>query len=171
MSPVKVDLVREPESPWAPKPTVTVLRLLPFAWKGPGRYVHRPRSATLHDGGTRLSVHAWCGQLMHRPTVLAEVPEGAEVCATCEGRAAGAGQIDSGFDDPIVFRPRAHREPCGWERGRRGYAWTDYYPCGRRSSALAELDGRSVHVCREHRRSAIVRGWTVTDISPDWRHR
>lgn len=167
----KVDLVREPVGEWwpshRPKP-IPVRRMLPFVWRGPGRLVHRARSASLHHDG-RLSVQAWCGPMVQKPSVLAKVPDGAEVCATCEGRAAGAGQIPSGFDEPIKFTPRAARPKCEWERRTQGYGYCDYGPCGVRGVAHATLGDRTLPVCTRHRGSAILRGWDVVDIGNGWR--
>lgn len=77
---------------------------------------HRPRSGSRHPGG-RDCYTAWCGYSIgssdRAPALTAdEVPDGELVCATCEGRAIGAGQEQQ---DPtgrqLVFGPRELRPP------------------------------------------------------------
>lgn len=108
-----------------------VRELAPFVWnpRGSGFYVHRPRSATIHDDrhnfrncrprygsldrSARLTVHAWCGQMIHVPAVSDFMPPGREICATCEGRATANGHapIDGGPVDPrLAFHPRKFQE-------------------------------------------------------------
>ena len=60
------------------------------------RYVHRLRSAQQHNigkYGMHISLHFWCGNhgFMKKGRMFASVPEGEVLCATCEGRAIGAG--------------------------------------------------------------------------------
>ncbi len=84
---------------------------LPFYRSAQGTYVHRVRSGTVHfyDGvAQHTSFHLWCGMLgsvgitlpypRHRPSrgdLFSDVPKTATLCATCEGRAVGAGQLGS----------------------------------------------------------------------------
>lgn len=129
---MKVDLLREPWKGWhnstrGPVPT-PIVRSLPYmqSKKGKLRYVHRIRSGLLHltystafDGGRQvrlsetaenawLTFRLWCGvSLTPGSLLLPEPPPGANVCATCEGRAVGAGMPSSSIicRRPIIFRP------------------------------------------------------------------
>lgn len=121
---MKVDLLVKPVG-WMPEyyREVPIRKSLPFYLSGPGKYVHRIRSATnyfscyLGDGlryrHTGLSL--WCGGTGFvgsdkRATnrILATIPEGELVCATCEGRAIGAGQLGSPIinGNMVKFAPR-----------------------------------------------------------------
>lgn len=107
---------------------ITVKEALPFVRKAHGSYVHRIRSGVLHVHEGRYShtvFELWCGNPAYydkggffatgRPNLrynntefFAEPPERAIMCATCEGRAIGAG-----FDGPraiagrtVLFAPR-----------------------------------------------------------------
>lgn len=80
---------------------------LPFVRSRQGTYVHRVRSASLHTwtGGMFLphtSFNLWCGNTVHtgggkvghphgEAELFATPPARAVLCATCEGRAVGAG--------------------------------------------------------------------------------
>jgi hypothetical protein len=80
--------------------------LPPFVTSGSSqaRYCHRPRSATRHTGQDRISVHAWCGQLLvHAAGFHYLPPVDMPVCGTCEGRAVGAGWPTS--EEIITARP------------------------------------------------------------------
>lgn len=105
-----------------------IKRMAPFLLKSSGR-VHRVRSAQLHYHDAdcwsslwHVSVSLWCGGtgFLHRrrtgngPDLLRfEPPEGMPICATCEGRAVGAGGQPSAWfvppDRPLIFTPRGHR--------------------------------------------------------------
>lgn len=123
---MKVDLVRERESPWAPVKGCQVARMAPFVMKATGR-VHRVRSARIfaHDpdaggwNGRRyhVAVTFWCGSSGfldakngRRDLLLHDIPEGSVLCATCEGRAIGAGQPSAAWlvppDRDLIFTPR-----------------------------------------------------------------
>lgn len=96
-------------NPWACNPrigTIHITASLPFATRGPGLYIHRVRSAhvNLWDGAYQETVFKfWCGacgfQSIRKGTrsvqLTAEPPENGVFCATCEGRATGAGQLSS----------------------------------------------------------------------------
>ncbi|MEU9703027.1 hypothetical protein [Streptomyces sp. NPDC047981] len=76
---------------------------------------HRPRSGTRH--GNRDCYSAWCGYGIgssdRAPALTAEeIPDGELVCATCEGRAIGAGQEQQNPDGrQLVFGPRELQPP------------------------------------------------------------
>ena len=81
-----------------------IKRAFPYAESGTGQYTHRVRSAALHqlDGyPPHVSISCWCGMSLlisgkrHRKTKFVPFPSiGRPLCATCEGRAIGAG-LDS----------------------------------------------------------------------------
>lgn len=91
-----------------------VKRALPFAIGLRGEYVHRVRYCTYHDIHARphLSVSCWCGMSLiinsKRGRLLAEPSENRPMCATCEGRAIGAGLLGSReiAGKFVMFRPR-----------------------------------------------------------------
>ena len=81
---------------------------LPFVEAGKGEYTHRVRSATIYTvlngncftptGTTHIAAVCWCGQTIllsrkRKSQFVVEPSEGRPVCATCEGRATGAGQL------------------------------------------------------------------------------
>ncbi|PYS52425.1 MAG: hypothetical protein DMF68_01570 [Acidobacteria bacterium] len=80
---------------------------------------HRVRSAEMHywDGVyTHTSFRLWCGQggfyslKKHKRNYLTDnPPRGLPVCATCEGRAHGAGQLESHLiaGRMVLFSPRS----------------------------------------------------------------
>ena len=82
-------------------PICQVSRSKPFCESGAGRYTHRVRSAALYSAGGRshLAVKLWCGAHLcigvnHPGSQLTDAPSGGRlICATCEGRAIGAGQL------------------------------------------------------------------------------
>lgn len=89
---------------------------LPF-WASEGAYTHRIRSGRshVHDGkNAHVTLHMWCGQMRFispkrkRGGMVAEIPDGAILCATCEGRAIGAGLVDHGQINgrEVAFSPR-----------------------------------------------------------------
>lgn len=108
----KVRLLREKEPAWHREFVVPLTSSLPFFQRDGDGYVHRVRSSRLHlspktGEHTHTSVTFWCGQLgflypegkwnpkHKKASVLAEPSPWRLVCATCEGRAIGAGQVDS----------------------------------------------------------------------------
>ena len=71
----------------------------PFVESKAGRYTHRVRSAAIHTslGRPHMGVKCWCGMVIliskRKPNRMTNEPEtGRPICATCEGRAIGAGQ-------------------------------------------------------------------------------
>ena len=74
---------------------------LPFFKSNYGEYVHRVRSARTFFRYQELShtaVHLWCGMsgfIGRKGKLYEEPPAGSPLCATCEGRAIGAGQLGS----------------------------------------------------------------------------
>lgn len=71
-----------------------------------GTYHHRPRTAHRYPANTRfgdrtdrLSVTAWCGQLLNHPIVHDEDPVD-HICGTCEGRFLGWQR-----EQRMIFRP------------------------------------------------------------------
>ncbi len=162
---------------------VALKRSLPFFISPLGSRVHRVRSATWYRPNYQphhIALHLWCGQggFLNVGRVFqrgcghlhAEPPEGWPVCATCEGRAIGSGQIASEelTGHPLIFTPLPGAKiECVWERGRRGYAWTDYYKCRTRAKFIASKAGEEERpTCTYHRRQAIPKGWTVVPIDP-----
>ena len=107
---IKSDDGYRPES-WYGK---SILSALPFFKSTQGEYFHRLRSGTNHWDTGKLrhtSVHFWCGSsgfLGAKGKLYARIPDGSVICATCEGRAIGSGQIDSGLinERPVKFSPR-----------------------------------------------------------------
>jgi hypothetical protein len=92
---------------------------LPFWQAKPGCYVHRVRSGIVHQLGRRdphTSLKMWCGQsgfLTHQSlgregNLLADIPAGEVCCATCEGRAVGAGLLGAPViaGHPVKYSPR-----------------------------------------------------------------
>lgn len=83
--------------------TVRVKASLPFAESDSGWYTHRVRSAILIKLGDRpahMAIRCWRGMSLliskrKHGRFVAEPSAGRPVCATCEGRAIGAGQEDS----------------------------------------------------------------------------
>lgn len=83
------------------------------------RYCHRPRSGHRHPDG-RVSLHAWCGQLLYNPLPIDRPDVVTPLCGTCEGRAVGAHwpaatDITSGaITFPVLpqrFTPRPYFDP------------------------------------------------------------
>jgi hypothetical protein len=75
-------------------------KCLPFYKSHQGEYTHRVRAGTVHwwsGSYHHTSLQLWCGmggfigrgELMHAPAV------NATMCATCEGRAIGAGMTET----------------------------------------------------------------------------
>lgn len=144
---MKVVLLREPDPYWkntSHREPLHVRELAPFVWspKAVAPYVHRPRSAQIHDDAynfrnirrrgdkewtsDRLTVHAWCGQVIYHPRTSDAVPPGQSVCATCEGRATANGHlpVDGAPADPrLSFRPRRCQD---WKAPRARYYASGY---------------------------------------------
>lgn len=75
-------------------------------------YWHRPRSGRRYPGG-HVCWSAWCGQAVSSRycVTTSRPPRRAPVCATCDGRAAGAGQIPATTVYPTKFSPRYTLDP------------------------------------------------------------
>lgn len=94
-----------------------VKKSLPYAESSGGEYTHRVRSArliTLESFGTHMAISCWCGQSLligkrHKSQFVAEPSFGRPMCATCEGRAMGAGKDGSRKINGRMarFQPRA----------------------------------------------------------------
>lgn len=129
----EVELYKEPKfgKGWhnpALKRPEQITRCRPY-WQGPKNgYVHRVRSASLYYGileqtRTYTVVNLWCGSSGYvrsdsrgraRKTggyLIDHVENHGPLCATCEGRAVGAG-FDSDFTSiahPLIFSPTGIR--------------------------------------------------------------
>lgn len=95
---------------------------------------HRPRSGVHWPHADRVSWHYWCGQSSSSTSVVAagSLPKGDKVCATCEGRALGAGYPAATLPptDLLLFTPTlcATPEVCPGSRDyRRGPFPRDAY--------------------------------------------
>jgi len=70
---------------------------LPYYLSRKGKYFHRVRSAQNHwrEGNlSHTSVHFWCGNsgfLGEKGRLFSKVSDDGVLCATCEGKAIGAG--------------------------------------------------------------------------------
>ncbi|MFF5642100.1 hypothetical protein ACFY8Q_07265 [[Kitasatospora] papulosa] len=78
---------------------------------------HRPRSGVQFPDARRVFT-VWCGQQVGglraaRPTAVAEeIPDSLPVCATCDGRAVGAGQEENGpAGRTLLYGPRSLTPP------------------------------------------------------------
>lgn len=56
------------------------------------RYCHRPRSGCRHANG-RITLHAWCGQMLHDPLPIDRPDMVTPLCGACEGKAVGARRV------------------------------------------------------------------------------
>lgn len=101
-------------------------RSLPFFQSGIGRYVHRVRFGKMYYRDGKLSHTAftgWCGvtgfvseknraqpwrDRGRNSDLFVDPPKSAVLCATCEGRAIGAGQTESRMicGRVVKFSPR-----------------------------------------------------------------
>ncbi len=96
---VKVVLKSKPWLAWRPSGhrILPVTKAWPYYKSRRGKYVHRIREMHNHwwDGELKhTSVHFWCGNtgfLQEKGYLMPEVEDGEVLCATCEGRAIGAG--------------------------------------------------------------------------------
>lgn len=123
-------------TPWLPTPKV--LTTGPRWLRGATRW-HRVRSGLRYSKHVRL--HAWCGQSLNPDgrLVAVDVPDdGAPLCGTCEGRAAGAGHPSPISDGaPLRFDPERLTPP-RWCPGGAPHGPARF---------LAELVGRRVVRC------------------------
>lgn len=110
VSDLQIPLEIKPIHPWRATFVARITKALPFYRSMQGRYVHRVRSGTLHQL-TNREPHAayslWCGGTGFvsrnqngnlKGELLPDIPAGAVLCATCEGRAVGAGLLGA----PII---------------------------------------------------------------------
>jgi len=116
---MKVALIQEKRNPYAwenPKSQqLPLTKALPFFRSKSGKYVHRVRSATSYWWETEYrhtAVKLWCnmtGFIGDKGTLLEQPEVNDVICATCEGRAIGAGQTDSHMIAGrfVKFTPRA----------------------------------------------------------------
>lgn len=94
-------------------PSLAVRRILPFYKSNRGRYVHRIRKADNHWSKGKLShtsLGFWCGGqgFVNKGQLFQEIPNELILCATCEGRAIGAGLEESRTINgkEVKFSPR-----------------------------------------------------------------
>lgn len=116
---MKTTLHQEKHKPQIHSDTIPILKSLPFFRTHSGVYLHRVRSGRIYmrEGqASHTAVKFWCGQTgffsakKHpRAQFFADVPDGEVICATCEGRAIGSGQLGSHqINGRIVkFSPRS----------------------------------------------------------------
>ena len=111
---VELEIRRTPGPRRVGDPIVQVRRSLPFFKSKQSEYVHRVRRATMYyrDGQyTHTALHFWCGGngFPGPKGTLMDVPPGDAVfCATCEGRAIGAG-LEGNREicgRAVLFKPR-----------------------------------------------------------------
>ena len=98
-----------------------------------GELWHRPRSGYLSlrewdPGRIRTSWQLWCGQYaVPERSLTAEVlPDGAVVCATCDGRARGAGQVPQPDGLTTRYAPRYSRLPRNCPGSGRSGLWREH---------------------------------------------
>lgn len=95
----KIKLERSPyaDIPGFASRSKSISLMLPYFLSTSGKYTHRVRYASSHwrDGKlSHIAVNFWCGRggfLGAKGKLFKEVQEGQVLCATCEGRAVGAG--------------------------------------------------------------------------------
>lgn len=167
----KVPLMRDHrylDNPYSNTPNpIVITRSWPFARTSRGNYVHRPRYGHIYAGG-RTCVTAWCGQLLQWATFLPVPSPDEVVCATCEGRAIGAGQLTSTVitGHEIRFSPRTSVR-CAFEKQTRGYGYVDYYECGAPAHFHACKDDEYLGVCKVHQLQAMKKGYVIEPL-PHW---
>ena len=91
---------------------------LPYYQSRRGKYIHRVRYMNQHWRDNKFhhaNVGFWCGGLGfpgEKGILMAEVPQGQVLCATCEGRAIGAGEDGSHLINgrEVIYSPR--RDDC-----------------------------------------------------------
>lgn len=98
-------------------------RALPFVESIVGEYTHRVRSAQSftkisssafwREGEIHVAAKCWCGMTMllsarKKTRFVAEPSPGRPICATCEGRAIGAGMLGTPeiAGRPVKFSPQ-----------------------------------------------------------------
>lgn len=103
---------------------------------------HRTRDGMTWPNG-RITYGAWCGYGIgssHRAgdgLAVDQIPDGLPVCATCDGRAVGAGQVQDGpTGRTLVFSPRWQTPP-RWCPGSRSYVLYEPLPGGTVGRCLA----------------------------------
>lgn len=111
-----VELQRTGKTHWQPKghAMMPIVKSLPYWRSSQGSYVHRVRSGTIyfHDRKpSHTALGLWCGMhgfIGRKGGLMAEPPPTATICATCEGRAIGAGQTESRMicGRVVKFAPR-----------------------------------------------------------------
>lgn len=119
----KIPLIRERSGEWFRRSTRPISASLPFYEREGSGYVHRVRSAHMHyDDGkhTHTSVTFWCGghgflypggkrgKNKSPAAAVSEPSPGRVVCATCEGRAIGSGQLGEHKIGPNFVKYRPH---------------------------------------------------------------
>lgn len=120
---MKVALIDERRPEFYRQSTVPLQAALPFYQRDGEGYVHRVRSGHLHYHAgehTHTSIHFWCGATgfiypagkqarKHRPAIITATPNPSRaICATCEGRAVGSGQVPGRAADGRVTSYRPH---------------------------------------------------------------
>ena len=98
--------------------TISAKRSLPFVQALGGKYTHRVRFLTLHNSleTPHAAIQCWCGVLLlasekkGNGTKLLAEPSERPICATCEGRAIGAGKVGAREINgkPVMFSPMHH---------------------------------------------------------------
>lgn len=111
-----IALLRQRLPRWRPESIYVISHSKPFFESGSGRYSHRVRSAALHSicGKSHIAVECWCGAHFcisprnRGSGFVAEPSMARPICATCEGRAIGAGQVGSReiAGRAVMFTPR-----------------------------------------------------------------
>ena len=102
-SEMKIQLLKKPFRGWKPDgdTEVELTASLPFFKSKFGAYTHRVRSGRMYfrrNEYSHTAIHLWCGSngyVGDKGKLLACPASDAIMCATCEGRAIGAGQTDS----------------------------------------------------------------------------
>ncbi|MFJ7417944.1 hypothetical protein ACIQXD_04945 [Streptomyces uncialis] len=104
---------------------------------------HRPRSGIAYTTG-RIVYGLWCGasvgssERAGQYLAMDSLPPDEPVCATCDGRAVGAGQEQQPADRQLVFGPRSLARPARCPASRTGL-FTEM-PGGRVGRCLACLE-------------------------------
>ena len=98
----------------------SILRMLPFfKSSGNSKYYHRVRRIGNHESFGRYShthIRYLCGGTGFisngKGRLFTTVPEGGVLCATCEGRAVGAGLVDNGHINgrKVAYSPRKTKD-------------------------------------------------------------
>jgi hypothetical protein len=98
-----------------------------------GTLWHRPRSGTLSlrewdPGRIRTTWQLWCGTFSQdwKAETTDVLPEGGVVCATCDGRARGAGQLPAVDGPRTRFEPRYMRPPRICPGSGRSGLWSEH---------------------------------------------